>query len=99
MTEDLRELEARGKRLAEATAQLRPRPGFNDQVLRLIAAEASAPRLSGANWLGSVTHLGRVALAAAALTAALTITWAVQSEQSFNTALAASFGEDEEVDW
>ena len=92
MTRTEENLEARFQRLANATAELRARPGFAEQVM--VAAEtANAPL-----WLSSVTASARSVFAVAALVALSALGLAVHSDWAATEASAVAYG-TMEVDW
>lgn len=83
----------RASRLAMATGRLAPRAGFDERVVgAVLAAQREIV------WFGGVVQMGKLAMIVAAATAAVVVALAVRSEQSVNTALAASYGEVE-LEW
>ena len=86
-------IDARLQRLARATEEVRPRPDFGARVTRALDAEKSG---------GILVELGRPArriLPALALAAAVSLVWAVESDQAFDDALSVYADETVELEW
>jgi hypothetical protein len=86
-------IDARLQRLAGATQGVRPRPDFGARVARSLDAEGTG---------GVLVELGRPArriLPALALAAAVSLVWAVESDQAFDDALSVYADETVELEW
>jgi hypothetical protein len=86
-------IDARLERLARATDGVRPRADFGARVARALAAEQRG---------GLLLELGRPArriLPALALAAAVSLVWAVESDEAFDDALSVYAGETVELEW
>jgi hypothetical protein len=84
MTELDEEMDARLRRLAAATDQVRPLPGFDERVMARIA---TAPE-----WWAGVVRIGRIGLFAATLAAAAAAVLALRSEHVTDQAYAVAYG-------
>lgn len=87
--------EAMDERLASIgrrTAALRPRPGFDDRVMRAVKSSA-APGL-----FEDVLRSARAMVPVAVMAAALAMGWAVRTDQAADMSLAASF-DAVELEW
>ena len=87
------DIDARLERLARATDGVRPRADFGARVASAIQAEQGG---------GVLIELGRPArriLPALALAAAVSLVWAVQSDQAFDDALSTYADETVELEW
>jgi hypothetical protein len=78
-------------RLARATAELGPRPGFTDAVLERVLAEERS-------WWGLVPRLGRRAALGFAAAALLAVGCAAAFDGSVDQALASNFNQVE-LEW
>ena len=88
------DIEARLERLARATDDVRPRPDFAARVARAIEAERDRS--------GVIDELRRPArrlLPALALAAAVSLVWAVQSDDALDEALLAYPDDTMELEW
>lgn len=86
-------IDARLERLARATDGVRPRADFGARVARALDAEQRG---------GLLLELGRPArriLPALALAAAVSLVWAVESDEAFDDALSVYAGETVELEW
>ncbi len=92
MTQTDETLDTKFQRLANATAELRARPGFTERVM--VAAEAANAPL----WLESVAVSARSVFAVAVLVAVSALGLAVHSDWAATEASAVAFG-TMEVDW
>jgi hypothetical protein len=86
MTELDEQIDARLRRLAAATDQVRPLPGFEERVMARIA---TAPE---PEWWAGVVRIGRMGLFAATLAAAAAAVLALRSEQVTDQAYAVAYG-------
>ena len=86
------DLDERLGRLARASESIRARPGFNDEVM--LAALSSAPAGLGVDLSRSLRRMVPLAV----LAAALSVLWAVISEQGTDEAFAAA-DETVELEW
>jgi hypothetical protein len=84
MTELDEEIDARLRRLAAATDQVRPLPGFEERVMARIE---TAPE-----WWTGVVRIGRIGLFAATLAAAAAAVLALRSERVTDQAFAVAYG-------
>lgn len=87
------DIDARLERLARATDEIRPRPDFGARVARALETEQKG---------GLLINLGRPArriLPALALAAAVSLVWAVESDQAFDDALSVYADETVELEW
>jgi hypothetical protein len=86
-------IDVRLERLARATEGIRPRPDFNARLGRALQAEQRG---------GLLLELHRPArriLPALALAAAVSLVWAVESDQAFDDALSVYADETVELEW
>ncbi|HMI84634.1 MAG TPA: hypothetical protein VK550_11100 [Polyangiaceae bacterium] len=87
------DIDRRLDRLARATEGIGPRPDFSARVARAIEGEQRG---------GLLVELGRPArriLPALALAAAVSLVWAVESDQAFDDALSVYADETVELEW
>jgi hypothetical protein len=87
------DIDRRLDRLARATEGVGPRPDFSARLARAIEAEQHG---------GLLVELGRPArriLPALALAAAVSLVWAVESDQAFDDALSVYADETVELEW
>ena len=93
MKEQDEDIDVRLGRLARATERLEPRADFGARVARALEAEQRS---------GILVELGRPArriLPALALAAAMSLVWAVESDQAFDDALSVYADETVELEW
>ena len=93
MNDQDEDIDARLERLARATDGVRPRADFGARVARALDAEQRG---------GLLLELGRPArriLPALALAAAVSLVWAVESDEAFDDALSVYAGETVELEW
>jgi hypothetical protein len=76
-------------RLASATADLRPKPGFEERVL------AGLPSARDARWDVSVLRFGKALLVVAALSAVIGVVVGVQSDRDEEQTTASTYGMEE----
>ena len=93
MKDQHEDIDARLERLARATEAIRPRGDFAARVARALDAEG---RNEGVHEL---RRPARRVLPALALAAAVSLVWAVESDQAFDDALAAYPDEMVELEW
>ena len=87
--------EAMNERLAaigRSTAALRPRAGYNDQVMRAVQASRGAGVFDG------VLRAARAMVPVAVMAAALAMGWAVRTDRAADMEIAASF-DAVELEW
>jgi len=87
------DVDARLERLARATEAIRPRPDFGARVARALEAEGRSEVFH------ELRRPARRVLPALALAAAVSLVWAVESDQAFDDALAAYPDEMVELEW
>jgi hypothetical protein len=87
------DIDARLARLARATEAIQPRADFGARVARALETE---PRTEV---LHELRRPARRLLPALALAAAVSLVWAVESDQAFDDALAAYPDEVVELEW
>lgn len=92
MTDPEQGLDQELERLAAATGPLHPRAGFNARVLAAVASDR-AP-----GWERGVLRFGKGMLAAAAISALLSVIAATRSDTSDDDTVAMTYGM-EEADW
>ena len=93
MKDQHEDIDARLERLARATEAIRPRADFGARVAQALDAERRD---------GMVHELRRPArrvLPALALAAAVSLVWAVESDQAFDDALSVYADEMVELEW
>ncbi|MBI4701813.1 MAG: hypothetical protein HY744_11760 [Deltaproteobacteria bacterium] len=78
-------IEKRLRRLAAATAAVRPAAGFDDWIV------AAAERRSGLVWLDGLRRSGRVAIAVAALAAAASAALALHARDELDDQVLTAF--------
>ena len=86
MTEPDENIDARLRRLAAATEQVRPLPGFEERVMARIATPGEP------DWWTGVVRIGRIGLFAATLAAAAAAVLALRSERATDQAYAVAYG-------
>jgi hypothetical protein len=86
MSELDEQIEARLARLAVATAEVRPRPGFDERVMAGVTATGQP------EWWAGVVRIGKIGLLAGALAAAAAAVLALGSEQATDRAYAVAYG-------
>jgi hypothetical protein len=86
MTELDEQIDARLRRLAAATDQVRPLPGFEERVMASIATTPEP------EWWAGVVRIGRIGLFAATLAAAAAAILALRSERVTDQAYAVAYG-------
>jgi hypothetical protein len=87
------DIDARLERLARATDGIRPRPDFGARVARALEAERDGAMVH------ELSRPARRVLPALALAAAVSLVWAVESDQAFDDALSAYPDEMVELEW
>ena len=81
-------------RLARATDGVRPRPGFEDRVMRAVGASSAG----GRTWFDDVLVSARRLVPALAVVAVVGVWWAVASDRAADDAVAAS-SDAVDVEW
>jgi hypothetical protein len=87
------DIDARLERLARATEAIEPRADFGARVARAIEAEGRRESFH------ELRQPARRVLPALALAAAVSLVWAVKSDQAFDDALAAYADDMVELEW
>lgn len=85
-------MDERLARIGQATASLRPRPGYDDRVMRAVQASRGAGAFDG------VLRAARAVMPVAVMAAALAVGWAVRTDRAADMALASSF-DAVEMEW
>ena len=81
-------------RLARATDGVRPRPGFEERVMRAVGESSAGAR----TWFDDVLVSARRLVPALAVVAAVGVWWAVTSDRAADDAVAAS-SDAVDVEW
>ncbi len=87
------DIDARLERLARSTEAVRPKPNFGARVMQAIEQEREI------GWLQEILRSARRVVPLAAITAAVTLFWAVRSQSSFDEAMAGSWDDSVEIEW
>jgi hypothetical protein len=87
------DIDVRLERLARATEGIRPRPDFGARLALALEAEQRG------GWLIELRRPALRILPALALAAAVSLVWAVESDQAFDDALSVYADETMELEW
>lgn len=90
---DQENVDARLTRLARATEGIRPTPDFGARVLRALETEQRG------GWLMELGRPARRILPALALAAAVSLVWAVESDEALEDELSLYADEAVELEW
>ena len=93
MTDQDEDIDLRLQRLARATEGIRPGANFSARLTRALDAEQRG------GWLMELRRPALRIFPALALAAAVSLVWAVESDQAFDDALSTYADETVELEW